>query len=289
MPAKTVAFAIDWRFFEPLLVAVHSLLDAWAREQTLRLVIVAPLGKPEQEAALERLVAEAGGFVVLDRREPPTELSTLPTVGHLSPSTFTRIFLPDMLADCEQLLYLDADILVRGDLSDWPVVEAAQHGLAAVDQPEKRLADADGIAYCQQEPGFQGDLPLRNPGVFLMNAARWREEGIAAKAYDFALRWQSQLRFSDQDAINAVCGVSLGELPQDWNWQLTGGVLPASARVLHYTGRKKPWNSGITTPAVQLWVQQAHRAFAAAELRKPLWSLRRMLKASSEAVRSRLK
>jgi lipopolysaccharide biosynthesis glycosyltransferase len=287
--SRTVVFAIDWRFFEPLLVAVYSLLDAWDSGQALRLVIVAPPGKPEQEAAIERLVAASGGFVRLERREPPAELNTLPTVGHLTPSTFTRIFLPDMLTDCDQLLYLDADILVRGDLSEWPGVEVNQHGLAARDQPEKRLADADGIAYCKEEPGFQGDLPLRNPGVSLINAVRWREEGVAAQLYDFALRWQSQLRFCDQDAINAVCGPCLGELPQVWNWQLTGNDIPASARVLHFTGTKKPWNSGITSPAVRLWVEQAHRAFAAAELRMPLWSLRRMLKASSEAVRSRLK
>jgi hypothetical protein len=172
MPNKTVAFAIDWKFFEPLLVAAESLLAAWDRSCSMRLVIVADEGKAHEEKAIERLAASHGAFVSLERRSPPVELGTLPSVGHLSPSAFTRIFLPELLTDCDQLLYLDADILVLGDLSEWPDLHTTQLGLATENQPSKRLADIDGIPYCHSEPGYRRDLPLRNSGVLVMNAAR---------------------------------------------------------------------------------------------------------------------
>ena len=165
-----------------------------------------------------------------------------------------KMLIAEKLPQCDKALYLDTDILVRGDLS----------GLFATDL---------GDAYIGGVPNMLNQVTLRerisgqaqmtemdwyvNAGVLLFNLAAIRRDGIAAK-------WQALLgKFEgsvDQHILNNVCRGRIAFLPLRYNVCLsnlglyTDGTAhifasPAECRaayenptIFHFSLRTKPWD-----------------------------------------------
>ena len=264
-----VAFAIDQGLIEPLCVTLHSLL----RHRTGATEVLL-LATDLSEAQLKPIRQTVALFPQARLTVQPFELgdADLASIssGHLTATTLARIFLPDYVAD--RVLYLDADILVRGDLG--PLFHSGMDGraLAAVrDLPQQvncdilaRSANGDAVLprdLRRAENGihdFRTHLPWGNPehyvntGVLLMDCAAMRQD---AERYG-RLRdvgQAAQYPLLDQDHINRTYGEEITKLPLRWN-RLAGNVsegmyrrylaahgLKDDAAVYHYAGPRKPW------------------------------------------------
>lgn len=164
-----------------------------------------------------------------------------------------RILLPELLADQEKVLYLDADTIVMRDLAPLWETKLGNHPLAAVANP----------LYSFMDRGFLHDLGLRslseyfNSGVLLMNLTEWRNQGIIDRLLTFAETLGAGQTWPDQNALNTVLKGKWMALPPEWNVQNTLYDLPVGALpfekqairaarrrpgILHFIGPYKPWH-----------------------------------------------
>lgn len=174
---------------------------------------------------------------------------------------WARIFCGEVFGDLdENMLYLDTDVLIAGDLSDLfstdlgldlvgMVPENGRDGCARGNLFSRDYMPPDASVYC-------------NAGMMLFNPAAWRRENVGARLLSWALK-HPQATHRDQDAINVVMWNRIKILPTKWNyhdgWVERSIKCSANARtwfgndpidvleaiqspcIIHYWGARKPW------------------------------------------------
>ncbi len=172
--------------------------------------------------------------------------------GHISKTTFARLFLPSILPlNIERILYLDCDIIITDNLLSLWQYDLGNNEIGAVED------DASGIA-TQYE---RLHLPLShiyfNAGVLLIDLNRWRARGFQQLAVDYLNQNGRDLRYADQDVLNVLCCGRCCYLPFRYNVyeSLLREEVPRirkealkeipqaleSPAIIHFTYIWKPW------------------------------------------------
>ncbi len=173
---------------------------------------------------------------------------------------YYRLFLGEVLpASIEQVLFLDADLLVEGDLArlwvlpfDGCIVQAVPDAYARTNHLRRlgKVEFSEGIR-------FDTGTPYFNAGVQLIDLAAWRAERIGQYAAAFLWKYGEQLAGRDQDALNCALAGRWKRLGPTWNLQELpdrprhwedGGATPDEMRealsapaIVHFIGWK-PWS-----------------------------------------------
>jgi len=190
----------------------------------------------EDAGKLTYHVLEDGSVTVLKQREDITAV------------TYYRLLLTDVLPpSVQRVIYLDCDILLRGDLADLWGFHLDNAIVAAAIDP--------GFMH-KHVLGLPDDAPYFNAGVLLIDLMRWRSEAIGQHALAFAAAHPDRLTFNDQCALNWVLRDRWAVLNPVWNLQtqvltqvVNGEVryikpippIAASARVVHFNAPGRPW------------------------------------------------
>lgn len=205
-------------------------------------IIVYHDGLSEEEQARLNAILPCR-FVVY---EPPVELPG----HHLSKLTFSRVEGFSLLREYRQVLWLDVDLLIRGDLSD--ILKYGGSGIACCYEPRPL-----GLLFpdLSQPPDDVGrcDLtkPYFNSGVMLLSDALERPEDIREWLYSLVRDYPKIcLKSADQGAINLaaqVFGVPVTALPERFNQMICNDWHPAyqfnrDARIVHAITENKFWN-----------------------------------------------
>jgi lipopolysaccharide biosynthesis glycosyltransferase len=164
--------------------------------------------------------------------------------------TYARLLISDLLPrEIDRILYLDGDILVRGDIGELWTTDLGGKTLGAV-------ADLPRYPF-NHTLGLPPEAPYFNAGVLLIDLRRWRELKIGERALTFAREHQDRLRWQDQCALNFVLHDDWVALDRAWNFQsldigrFVSGYMRfgatdwrrlATARVVHFNGPSKPWH-----------------------------------------------
>jgi len=165
-----------------------------------------------------------------------------------------KMLIAEKLPDCDKALYLDTDLIVRGDLSALYAVDLGENYLGGVPNMLNQVTLREKIS--RQAELSDMDWYV-NAGVLLFNLAAIRRDGIAA-------RWQALLgRFEgsvDQHILNHVCRGRIAFLPLAYNVCLSNLDLykngtahvfysPKECReayedpqIFHFSLRTKPWD-----------------------------------------------
>ena len=111
-----------------------------------------------------------------------------------------------------------------------------------------------------------------NSGVLIINSKKYIEQKIKEK---FLQRVKNNYRFLDQDIINIICYGQITLLPDKWNYQWhnhneNNALMAKQAdydqiarkpSILHFTTRRKGWNTPNWDLADRFWYYAAHTAF----------------------------
>ena len=108
-----------------------------------------------------------------------------------SPLNFARFYLHELLPTVDKVLYLDADVVVLGDVPALLDAIVPSHELCAATSRKARLGDK-GIASLKSpalqnrfEARYAKRIPLRsrgfNAGVFVFNLVLWRELNLTSE------------------------------------------------------------------------------------------------------------
>ena len=169
--------------------------------------------------------------------------------GHISLATYLRVFIPAYIeSSLEKILYLDADIIVNGALSPLWQIDISDFCLGAVESVT--MDEKDVMSEI-------GNYRYFNAGVLLINLKKWRERHVMEKTINFIENHKNQLKFWDQDALNAVLYDQWLSLHPKYNMQgalfmdefdgFRGDpqqLLEAinDPVIIHYSTPQKPWH-----------------------------------------------
>lgn len=209
-------FCFDENLIAPVQVAAASLADSCARDSLgCEIHCVCTRGAKSVENRLRQALAarDAQSALLMHCIENP--YASAYEVRGISAGTYLRLALPELLPETDRILYMDADILVRGSLRElW---ETPMEGMAlaavkgAVNLSDKwewnRKRD-----YWHLLEGERGNYI--NAGVTLLHLSEIRRRGLK-KTWDELAR--QKLYYQDQDILNITCKGAIRYLPLKYN------------------------------------------------------------------------
>lgn len=208
-------------------------------------------------------------------RPDRSELNDLHISHHITHTAYFRLLAARLLPhSIDKIIYLDADVLVKHDLTElWNYDVGENYCLAATDIAcpfvDARLADRqyrNSIPYLAavspisnwQELGLDGSEPYFNSGVMVINLKRWREERIEIKLLECLRTNRKHVWCWDQYALNVVFARQWKALPGRWNQGMHVFHYPDPScspiaenefmqmrddpAIIHFTTEFKPWS-----------------------------------------------
>ena len=114
--------------------------------------------------------------------------------------TWYRVLLPEILdKDVHRVLYLDADVLVAGNIGE--LFRLDMTGKAIAGTIDFQSKDISTYKRC----GYEPEKEYVCAGIMLMNLDYWREHDIANQVVRWGRDNNDRIQFPDQDSINYIC------------------------------------------------------------------------------------
>lgn len=176
-------------------------------------------------------------------------LERFPDVKHYSLNTFSRYFISSLQPDLGKVLYLDVDIIVKGDIAGLYAqdLEGKPVGAVLEDFYEGNYTRLKQDIY----PAYDGGDCYFNAGVMLMDVQKLIAGGYEAKMVWLTTELFDKLNCPDQDVFNILFSHNFKVLDYKYNFMpdLAGKLRKKHPEtqslepvVVHYTVGK-PWKS----------------------------------------------
>lgn len=281
-----ICFSSDNNYIPHLAVAVTSLLINCKGEYRVDIYILNDGSITESNRSrlkkLESLRANSSvSFTAIDS----SVFKAMPLIrGSLfTEATYYRYIIPSLFKDIDRMVYLDCDIVVRGDVTELFAAELGGKSIGAVQDIIGRE--------CQEYLGLDPQIyTYCNAGVLVMDIGRLREINSQERLIEFTLANSKSLKLLDQDAINSVLRDEITYLGLEWNLLLNREVknpdydaeiysrAQREPKIVHFIGRKKPWNFGCPNPfAKEYWHYLRLTEFYDEVRTAAFWSLRKII------------
>ena len=192
-------------------------------------------------------------------------LAGAPTEKRWPKEIYYRIFAAGYLPETvDRILYMDSDIIVKGDISDFYDTDFEDNYFVATTNVHSPFLKW----FVRVKNGAKKDTVYVNTGVLLMNIEKLRREQSHEEVLAYINRRKFFLTLPDQDVISTLYGnkikladgmvYNLNERKiRGWNRRHGKGNkidlarVDEQAKILHYLGRNKPWDEkyrGILKP-----------------------------------------
>ncbi|MEB3359374.1 MAG: glycosyltransferase family 8 protein [Synechococcales bacterium] len=174
-----------------------------------------------------------------------TELLGIPSRYSQLSCHFYRLLMSKLLPETvSQVIYLDADLIVLGNIADLWKTDLQGKIVGAVQDFLETCGNA--ISNCQ-ELGISPTAKYFNSGVLLIDLEKWRKQDISKRAIVCRLENEEAVRAGkhysyDQFGLNVVLNDQWEELDPRWNYSPGPGKLNADPWIVHYYGDVKPWS-----------------------------------------------
>jgi|GEM_PF-222954 len=232
-----VVASSDENYARHMGVMFVSLLENTSRPERIHFFVIdGGIGTQTKENII-KVVESRGGkisFLEVDKGK----YKDYPLTRNMTPAIYYRLSIPELFSESvARVIYLDCDLIVKGDISDlWEFPLNGNH-VAAVQDLSNSTYLSSGLP---QHKYF-------NSGVMIIDLSLWRRDGIADKVCDFKLSHPEKIQTNDQCALNGVLFDSWARLPLRWNVQ-SGIYRPGRGRLRHFTRDEIDealWNPGI--------------------------------------------
>jgi lipopolysaccharide biosynthesis glycosyltransferase len=192
-------------------------------------------------------------------------LKGAPTEKRWPTEIYYRIFASGYLPETlDRVLYLDSDIIIKGDLSEFYAMELEDNFFVATTNVHSK-----GLKlFIRLKNGAPKNAVYVNTGVLLMNLDKLRKEQDREEVIRYIRRRKFFLCLPDQDVISTLYGTKIKIVDgmcynlnerkiRGWNRRhrkaeaIDCAWVDKNACVLHYIGRNKPWENkyrGILKP-----------------------------------------
>lgn len=229
-----------------LAVMLTSLLEHCKSRELLEIYVIDGNLSESVKEKLEKTVARYGQRIHFLKVEDQwfESFAIYPKFDYLTKETYYRIAIPRLLpSHVTKAIYLDCDMIVEQDIAKLWRTDLGKYWLAAVDTSD--LWDAKGRRRRTRRIELPADSPYFNAGVLYINIKQWRKHQVMEQLIAFIAHPPHPLKYMDQDALNAVVHRKWIKLHPKWNCttRRLREKPPKKAAIIHFTGRRKPWNT----------------------------------------------
>lgn len=241
METINIIFTIDNNYAQFLSVTLCSIFENKKCKNKIDVYVLDGGIKEENKKKL-MILAKKYSFKIYFIEVDSSFFIKFKLVDYFTPVVYYRLAIPNILPSIEKALYLDCDIVVINDLLELYNINIDNYLLGAVDDCSLKQSR-------NKDLNIPEDMKYFNAGVILMNLKKWREFNISEKAFEFLEKHPENIKYCDQDALNAVAWGRWLELPSKYNL-MTSPVnkkttsyfnLDKNVLIIHYT-ESKPWN-----------------------------------------------
>ncbi len=144
-------------------------------------------------------------------------------VRKIAVASYARLFLASIIPkDCDRILYLDCDTIVRDSLMEYWNTNLENDMVAGV----RDTVDS----YFLKKIGLEPDDYYVNAGILLINLASWREQRLEEHFMSFIRKFNGNVPHHDQGTINGVCKNKKGIVAPRYN--ATSNIYSFSAKTI---------------------------------------------------------
>ena len=243
-----IVITVDDNYIRPALIMLESLFEQ--NRTSMHIYLLHSNVCAENLSKLTRHVAALGGDFT-DIRVDGALFEGAPVNKYFTKEMYYRLLIYRLLPEEERALYLDPDIIIRGEID----------GLYHMDFEGKMMIaipDYLGDSYYPERKknlGLGEEYRYINSGVILFNIPLMREQFDLNDMFAFLAREGGRYEFPDQDLINVYFKDRIKYAPREYNFTTeyvsVGDFLKylfspryrRSERVViaHYMGKCKPW------------------------------------------------
>ena len=240
-PIIPIFFAVDDNYAPYLAVSMRSLIDNASSEYQYNVYI---LIDKLNEYNTSVLCGMATDNVRVETVNVTAKLDALGDMLHLrdyyTKTTYYRFFIPALFPQYDRGLYLDCDIVIKGDISRLYNVPLGDNILAAAPEEVMLMVDVFGT-YVEAVL----DVPRNeyfSAGILVMNLAKMRRVALEEQFVDILGRRTFRVT-QDQDYLNVLCRGDLLMLDTSWNKTACYEVdADTPVNIIHYKINWKPWH-----------------------------------------------
>lgn len=243
-----VCFAADNRYVQHLGVAIASVLKNVSSERGVDIYVIVDnsvTSKNRKRLLQLKNLRENTNIYLLNLNNEI--FNGFPEPLHFTKAIYYRFIIPSLLESINKIIYLDSDLIVRGNIEELYNVELGNYFIAAV----------------QDIIGFTNQYRLHlnkwkeyycNSGVLVMNLQKMRQSNTEAAFIKSVKKNLERLCWPDQDVINIVLEGKIKYLDLAWNFQCYLEKSPydfkedefkrarRNPNIVHFIGKYKPWD-----------------------------------------------
>ena len=185
-----------------------------------------------------------------------------PNLGHFSLNTYLRYLIPDLKPELDKVLYLDVDLVVKGDIKEFYNTDLEGYPIGAIPYLiEGNVEFSEWCKILKNRIGMNQDSVYFNAGVLMIDCNYFREHNMQKCLFEKTQKMASLLLCPDQDILNITFENNYKILPTNYN--LVIDMIDANIfdkykngfYILHYTGGKgyRPWLNSECPFAEDFW------------------------------------
>lgn len=157
---------------------------------------------------------------------------------HFSRVTYLRSVMPKPLTD--KYLYMDADMLCVGDISEITSIDLEGYPFAAASEIPQAVAYKTSFLHQKSGKHF-------NDGLMWIDISEWEKEQITEKIFSYQGADPRRFSGQSQDIMNLVLDGEIKFIDRRFNGGSDNGIL-----IYHFCGRNKPWHM-VISEGDKLW------------------------------------
>lgn len=262
-----IACSTDECYAPGLAVMVRTLLDHYHGTRPIELSILeTDLPEETKKCLLDSWKDRRLHVTFLQPETASTE--HLIRLNGVHRAMYFHLMLSSLLPQHKKILKMDADMLVLSDIAELWDTDLGSHPMAAAQELFSPLVSSERGLPNYKELGIAPEEHYCNAGLMLLNLDLWRTEKIAEKIMDHTKKYESIIRYWDQDGVNAVLAGRWLQLDPVWNVEAEGlmmsGWIPEDpakvqdmirrAKIIHFVCCK-PWNQDCKHPKTALFLE----------------------------------
>lgn len=263
-PVVPVAFAADNAYVPMLATTICSMLKNASDAFFYDIVILHRDISGINQSIVRSFVEQAGNacirFYDVSHLVSDYHLST--NNEHIGVETYYRFLIQKILPDYDKVIYLDSDLIVKGDISELYGIDLGTNLLAAAHDIDfmgnLNVHEGKRMGYAKNVLGLDDPYSYFQAGVLVLNTLEMRKSYTINQWLEFAS--DTRYIYNDQDVLNAYCKGRVVFLPYEWNVMIDCGgrigsifsLAPAKEydafldsrmheKIVHYAGFEKPW------------------------------------------------
>ena len=238
-----IFFATDDAYVPFLAVALQSLVENSSKENTYMIRVLYTDISEENKKRIGVYNKDNITVEFVDLNEYIESIKDkLHTRDYYSKTTYYRLFIAELYPEYDKALYLDSDILIKGDIADLYNIDIKDNLIGAVTDGIIQSAEVFKD-YVERVIGIAKSTNYFNAGVLVMNLDELRKTKFQEK-FLYLLSTVTYSLVQDEDYLNRICKGRVKIISNAWNTMpIQGDIFNRDdIKLIHYTLTSKPWH-----------------------------------------------